>query len=256
MKRLFISALVLVFFASCAAVETSGGSVAVDNTTKGWGFRRMNPRPEFTESQIAEMEEYDCMYMGCETEKVLYLTFDEGYENGYTSKILDVLQEKNVPAAFFVTGPYLKTEEKLIKRMLDEGHIVGNHSINHPSLPEMSDEEIEHELYGLDLMMFEKFGVGMKYLRPPRGEYSSRILSLTENMGYKSVFWSVAYVDWKTDSQKGETYAVNSVIPQLHNGAVILLHAVSSDNAAAMGTIIDKARELGYEFKSLDEYKQ
>ncbi|MCH5187935.1 MAG: polysaccharide deacetylase family protein [Oscillospiraceae bacterium] len=254
MKRFFFLPLTFILFLSSCTLPVGSGSV-LSNETKGWGFRKMQPRPEVTAEQAAEMEKYGCYYMGSEAEKTLYLTFDEGYENGHTAQILDVLKEKQVPAAFFVTGPYLKTEGELVKRMLDEGHIVGNHSINHPSLPELSDEGIEAELYGLDLMLYEGYGVHMKYLRPPRGEYSSAVLEKTKNMGYTSVFWSVAYVDWKTDSQQGAAHAVDSVVPQLHSGAVILLHAVSADNAAAMGSIIDKARELGYEFKSLDEYK-
>ncbi|MGN1097848.1 MAG: delta-lactam-biosynthetic de-N-acetylase [Clostridia bacterium] len=253
MKRLLF--IPLIFILSACTAPASSTSVTLDNTTKGWGLKRAQPRPEFTQSQIDEMETYGCYYMGDENEKVLYLTFDEGYENGYTGQILDVLKEKQVPAAFFVTGPYLKTEGELVRRMLDEGHIVGNHSINHPSLPDLNREEIEHELYGLDLMLYECYGVHMKYLRPPRGEYSTAVLDITSDMGYTNVFWSVAYVDWKTNEQKGKDNAVNNVISQLHNGAVILLHAVSSDNAAAMGEIIDKAMEAGYTFKSLDEYK-
>ncbi len=244
-----------IFSAGCApAEETASETVALDNTTKGWGFRRMDPRPEFTAEQTSEMETFGCYYMG-EDDKSLYLTFDEGYENGYTGQILDVLKEKQVPAAFFVTGPYLKTETELVRRMVDEGHIVGNHSVNHPSLPDLSDDEIEEELYDLDLMFYERYGRHMKYLRPPRGEYSTRVLDITNKMGYTSVFWSVAYVDWKTDAQQGSRHALDSVLPQLHGGAVILLHAVSSDNAGAMAELIDAARAQGYVFKSLDEYK-
>lgn len=257
MKRVFaalLAALCLTAAGCSPAEETVSESVTLNNTTKGWGFRRMDPRPEFTSEQTAEMENFGCYYMGAD-DKSLYLTFDEGYENGYTGRILDVLKEKGVPAAFFVTGPYLRTETELVQRMVDEGHIVGNHSVNHPSLPDLSDEEIEEELYDLDLMFYERYGKPMRYLRPPRGEYSTRILDITNKMGYISVFWSVAYVDWKTDAQQGKQHALDSVLPQLHGGAVILLHAVSSDNADAMAELIDAARAAGYEFKSLDEYK-
>ncbi len=240
--------------AACS-VTAGSGSVSLDNTTKGWGFRKMSPRPEFTAEQTAEMREYGCLYMGAEGEKSLYLTFDEGYENGYTAQILDVLKEKSVPAAFFVTGPYLREQRELVGRMLAEGHIVGNHSVNHPSLPDLTAEEVERELYGLDLMLYDGYGCHMKYLRPPRGEYSAAALKKVTDMGYVPVFWSAAYVDWKTDAQQGAAHAIESIVPQLHDGAVILLHAVSSDNASAMGEIIDRAREQGYEFKSLDEYK-
>lgn len=255
MKRIVILIFALILAGCGSTADVASGGVALDNTTKGWGFRKMQPRPEFTAEQTAEMSAYGCYYMGDETENCLYLTFDEGYENGYTGQILDVLKEKQVPAAFFVTGPYLRTETKLVQRMVDEGHIVGNHSVNHPSLPDLNPEEIEHELYDLDLMFYERYGSHMKYLRPPRGEYSTRVLDITNKMGYVSVFWSVAYVDWQTDKQQGKAHALESVLPQLHSGAVILLHAVSSDNAAAMGELIDSARSAGYTFKSLDEYK-
>ncbi len=257
-KRLLLLLLAaLLALTACSRAEKTvmSDGVALDNTTKGWGFRKMQPRPEFTAEQTGEMETYGCYYMGDENEKTLYLTFDEGYENGYTGHILDVLKEKQVPAAFFVTGPYLRTEGELIARMLDEGHIVGNHSINHPSLPDLSPQEIEEELYGLDLLLYEGYGRHMKYLRPPRGEYSTATLDITTRMGYTNVFWSVAYVDWQTDSQQGAQHALDSVLPQLHSGAVILLHAVSADNAAAMAGLIDAARAQGYVFKSLDEYK-
>ena len=256
MKRFLIIVLALALTA-CGGntAQVVSGGVTLDNTTKGWGLRKMQPRPEFTAEQAAEMETYGCYYMGDEQSNCLYLTFDEGYENGYTGQILDVLKEKQVPAAFFVTGPYLKTETELVQRMLDEGHIVGNHSVNHPSLPDLSIEDIEKELYDLDLMLYDGFGTHMKYLRPPRGEYSTAVLDITSKMGYTNVFWSVAYVDWQTDKQQGKAHALESVLPQLHSGAVILLHAVSADNAAAMGELIDSARAAGYTFKSLDEYK-
>lgn len=251
----FLALLSALSLSACAVPASSGNvSGGLDNTTKGWGFVKAQPHPEFTAQQVEEMNRFGCYYMGTE-EKTLYLTFDEGYENGYTGKILDVLKEKQVPAAFFVTGPYLKTETELVRRMLDEGHIVGNHSINHPSMPDLSPDEIEHELCGLDLMLYECYGASMKYLRPPRGEYSTATLEASTRLGYIPVFWSVAYVDWNTDKVMGADYALNSVISQLHDGAVILLHAVSADNAGAMASIIDRARELGYTFKSLDEYK-
>lgn len=253
-SKIVVLMLSVIFLTACAAQETSGTSIVMDNTVKGWGFKKSSPKPEFTSEQTSEMSEYGCFYMGTEP-KTLYLTFDEGYENGYTAKILDTLNEKQVPAAFFVTGSYLRTETELVKRMLDEGHIVGNHSINHPSLPTLSREEMERELYGLDLMLYDNYGVHTKYLRPPRGEYSTAVLAAVKEMGYISVFWSVAYVDWQTDRQQGAQYALDSILPQLHDGAVILLHAVSSDNASAMGDFIDIARAQGYVFKSLDEYK-
>ena len=232
--------------------DTSG----LSNEKTGWGYRRLEgQRPEFTRGQIATMEKFDCIYMGNAEEKTLYLTFDEGYENGYTEQILDTLKKQNVPAAFFVTGQYLKENGKIIDRMVNEGHIVGNHTLNHPSLPDKTDEEIEKDVSELNEIFEKKYGFSMKYIRPPMGEYSERTLAVTNNMGYKSVFWSFAYKDWERDKNKGADYAYQTVTKGMHNGIVILLHAVSGDNAAALDSIITYAKNMGYQFKSLDEYK-
>lgn len=233
-----------------------GAPSALSNKTSGWGYRRnKGGRPEFTAAQTKLMKEYGCIFLSDAGEKNLYLTFDEGYENGYTPIILDVLKEQKVPAAFFVTGPYVKKEGALIKRMLDEGHIVGNHSVSHPSLPALSEREISDEIKGLDDMFFDLTGGRMKYLRPPRGEYSERTLALTRDLGFTNVFWSFAYKDWETDNQKGADYAFDFVTGELHDGAVILLHAVSKDNAAALERIITHARGEGYAFRSLDDFR-
>ncbi len=139
--------------------------------------------------------------------------------------------------------------------MVEEGHIVGNHTVNHPSLPTVTDDKkLETELSGLDVAFMEKFGIPMRYLRPPKGEYNERTLRLTKEMGYTNVFWSFAYQDWEQDKTRGKAYAYDKVMAGLHGGAVILLHAVSADNAEALGDIIDGAREKGYVFRSLDEY--
>lgn len=228
----------------------------LSNEKKGWGMRRNLPnRPEFTEEQKSVMDKYGCIYMGSDEKKYLYLTFDEGYENGQTEKILDVLKEKGVTATFFVTGDYLKKEEKLIKRMVDEGHIVGNHTMNHPSMPKLeSVEKMEEEILSLDRAFFDLYGKHMTYFRPPEGAYSEKSLAVAENLGYKSVFWSFAYDDWYRDRQRGKEYAYNKTMENLHSGCVLLLHAVSCDNANALGDIIDSARKSGYEFLSLDDY--
>ncbi len=223
---------------------------------KGWGMRRKAPdRPEFTDEQKEMMDKYGCIYMGSEEEKYLYLTFDEGYENGQTGKILDVLKDKGVKAAFFVTGDYLKKEDELIRRMIDEGHIVGNHTMNHPCVPKIeSVEKIEEEVLSLDRAFYAKYGKHMKYFRPPEGSYSEQSLAVVDSLGYKNVFWSFAYDDWYRDRQRGKDYAYNKTMENIHSGCVLLLHAVSCDNANALGDIIDDARRAGYEFLSLDEY--
>lgn len=189
------------------------------------------------------------------SEKTLYLTFDCGYEyNNLTSKILDVLKDKDVPAAFFCTLHHIKDQPELISRMIKEGHIVGNHSTNHPSFPEISRSKMVSEIEECENYLRENFGYAAKFFRFPTGEYSDNALDAVNSMGYKSIFWSVAYADWDVNKPKGKDYAVKTVLERLHDGAVILLHSVSQDNADALGDIIDKARAEGYEFKSLDEY--
>lgn len=187
-------------------------------------------------------------------DKVLYLTFDCGYENGYTSKILDVLKEKNVNAAFFCTLPQVKENPELIQRMIDEGHIVGNHSVTHPSFAEISISEMTEEIKGMEEYLKVNFNYCEPYFRFPMGEYSESALDLVGSLGYTSVFWSLAYADWDLNNQKGADYAYQTVMSRIHSGAVILLHSVSPDNANALAEIIDSARAQGYEFKSLRDY--
>lgn len=220
----------------------------------GWGLVRKKGLPPQVELRAEKLlEEHGGFYMDKTDEKVMYLTFDEGYENGFTSKILDVLQEENVPAAFFVTGPYLKNQTELVQRMIDEGHIVGNHTVNHLNLPKQTAEKVQEEIGELDELCEQLYGVRMKYIRPPEGEYSEKVLAIAEDMGYKTIMWSFAYKDWDVNLQQGKDYALNQIVPYFHNGAILLLHAVSADNAAALRDIIKQAKADGYEFKSLDE---
>lgn len=184
--------------------------------------------------------------------KVLYLTFDCGYENGNTVKILDVLKAKNVTAAFFCTLDDIKSEPELIARMIKEGHIVGNHSSTHPSFTEISREKMTVELEECENFLRTEFGYSAEYFRFPKGEYSESALDLVGALGFKSVFWSVSYSDWDTKNQKGSDYAFEKVTSRLHPGAIILLHSVSSDNADALSRIIDYANEKGYVFASLE----
>ena len=188
-------------------------------------------------------------------EKVVYLTFDVGYDNGYTGMILDTLKEKNVPAAFFCTVDEMKSDPESIVRMINEGHIVGNHTENHPSMDELSRTEMMQEIKAFDDYIRTNFGYSSPYFRFPKGEYSDCALDLVGSLGYTSVFWSLAYADWDINNQKGAQYAHDTVISRIHPGAVILLHAVSSDNANALSDIIDTARDMGYEFRSLQDYK-
>lgn len=220
----------------------------------GWGLvRKKGAPPEVDLKGKALLEEHGGYYMDQTLPKALYLTFDEGYENGFTAKILDILQAEKVPAAFFVTGPYLKNQTELVQRMIDEGHIVGNHTVNHLNLPQQTAETVQKELENLNKECEKMYGFSMHYMRPPEGEYSEKVLKVAEDMGYKTVMWSFAYKDWDVNAQKGGDYAFDQVTPYLHDGAILLLHAVSSDNASALERIIKYAREKGYEFRSLDD---
>lgn len=200
------------------------------------------------------MTKHGALFLGDTTRKELFLTFDNGYENGYTGKILDVLKQKQVPAAFFVTGHYVKDQPELLKRMTAEGHIIGNHSWSHPDMTQLSEESIKSELDKVKAQVSATTGKQeMKYLRPPRGIFNERVLEASKRFGYTSVFWSIAYKDWDVNAQRGADFALQQVTKQLHPGAILLLHSVSRDNAEALGGIIDEARRQGYEFKSLDE---
>ncbi len=188
-------------------------------------------------------------------EKVLYLTFDCGYENGCTTSILDTLKEKNVPAAFFCTLDHIKSSPELIQRMIDEGHIIGNHSAKHPDFSKLTREQMAKEIMDCDNYLRTNFNYTSPFFRFPEGAYNENALDLVGSIGYTSVFWSSAYEDWNPDDIKGADYAFEKVTSRLHPGAIILLHSVSPDNKAALGRIIDFARENGYEFKALTEFK-
>ena len=184
-------------------------------------------------------------------EKVIYLTFDEGYENGYTSKILDVLKEKNVKAVFFVTMDYVVKEPELVQRMIDEGHIVGNHSVTHPSagVSSLSLEGQENEIMELHNYVKDKFGYEMYLFRCPAGIFSEQFLGVMDKCGYTGVFWSFAFHDWDPENQMAHEEALKKTTDALHPGAIYLLHAVSSTNTAILGNFIDNAIEQGYTFK-------
>jgi peptidoglycan-N-acetylmuramic acid deacetylase len=193
--------------------------------------------------------------MGNADKNYIYLTFDLGYEAGYTAKILDVLKENNVKAVFFITGHYLNTQEALVKRMIEEGHIVGNHTVNHKSLSDLSDEEIKNEIMNLHNSLYEKFGYEMEYFRPPKGEFSERVLDIVTNLGYKTVLWSFAYDDWDENNQGRENYGKSKILDNLHNGAVLLLHATSKDNSNILDSVIKEAVTMGYEFRELSKFE-
>lgn len=195
---------------------------------------------------------YGAYYRSGRDERVIYLTFDEGYENGYTSVILDTLKEKGVTAAFFVTGSYVKQNPELIQRMADEGHIVGNHTVNHPAMSSLDEEGIKKEILGLEEQL-KAFGISDRYVRPPEGAYSEHSLKVTQELGYKTVFWHFAYRDWVVDDQKGKDFAYEKIVGGAKPGGIMLLHAVSKDNAEALGDAIDTLRAQGWSFQSLEQ---
>jgi len=248
--------MALFFIVVSIIVTAVSPAFAYDNKTFNWSYK---PAPTHTPADTEEnykalLQQSEGYFIGNTNEKTLYLTFDNGYENGYTETVLDVLKEKNVPGAFFVTGHYLKTADHLVKRMVEEGHIVGNHSYHHPSLPSTNDNKLKEELESVKAMFTEITGEeNMHYLRPPRGEFSERTLMLSKELGYTNVFWSLAYKDWEVDKPKGKNYAFEQVMKRIHPGAIMLIHSVSPDNAAALGDIIDACEEQGYTFKSLDD---
>lgn len=187
-------------------------------------------------------------------EKVIYLTFDAGYENGNISRILDTLCEKDVPAAFFVLSNLIIKEHDLLKRMIDEGHLVCNHTRKHKSIPTLTEDEAREELEGLEALCYEETGYKMpKYFRYPEGNYSKQSALMLEKMGYKTFFWSIAYADWDNEKQPVREYAIEALKKQTHPGAVVLLHPTSKTNADIMGDIIDIWRSMGYRFGTLDE---
>ncbi len=227
------------------------------NEKLAWWFKRDNAHgPSGCDDKVV-LSDYGAYYLDenvPEDEKVIYLTFDCGYENGFTGHILDVLAEEDVPACFFVTKTYIRDNIDLTKRMKEEGHQVGNHTITHPSLPTKSYEEIEKEICGCADYMKEATGYDMDpYLRPPCGEYSERTLAITHDLGFKTIFWSMAYLDYDVNKQPGADYVINHFNKYHHNGAIILMHNVSSSNSEALQTVIRNLKAEGYRFASLNE---
>lgn len=220
-----------------------------------WGI----PKKDKAETQPYPGHEYDgivrendAYYIGEADDMVVYLTFDCGYENGHLPMILDALLEKQIPALFFITGHFMESEPDLLRRMVDEGHLVGNHTYDHPNLTTVSKSEFFQEINRAEEKFFEITGQTMaKYLRPPEGRFNQEMLDWAEEAGYYTILWSLAYVDWHVDGQKGADYAHEQIMSRLHPGAIILLHSTSSDNAQVMARLIRSVEEAGYEFKSL-----
>ena len=237
--------------------ETTSPTV-ITATTKNWGlgFGEEGKAPTAAVSK-EELEKYDAYYVADTKEKVLYLTFDAGFENGNTSEILDVLKKHQVTATFFLVGHYLESSPDLVKRMVDEGHIVGNHSYHHPDMSGMNTTQFKEELGKLENLFTEITGQEMrKYYRPPQGKYSQNNLSIAKELGYKTFFWSLAYVDWKVDAQPSKEEAMEKLTKRVHPGAIVLLHSTSNTNKEILDELLTKWKEMGYTFHSLDDFSK
>lgn len=215
-----------------------------------------NLPPEPNKEAIQIFSKFPSYYIGNTEKKYLYLTFDEGYENGYTEKILDTLKKHNIPAAFFVVKPYIIKNKELILRMINEGHLVCNHSSTHPSMVKISDIDIFKKEFQDVENEFEKItNITMpKYFRPPMGKFSEHSLKLTSDLGYKNIFWSLAYKDFDVKNQPSNEKAKSLILSRIHNGAIILLHAVSKTNSNILDEIITNLKSQGYEFRSLTDF--
>ena len=242
-NKLFIFLLTLILSVSCLSSIAFGHSIniASDDTELNWYFvnRGKDTLPECPKEATGLLSKYDAYYLGDTNEKVVYLTFDEGYENGYTPKILDILRDEKVPAAFFVVKPYL----------------VCNHSNHHPSMATVTDpEKFKAEFTDVEEAYKEVVGTDMpKFFRPPMGKYSINSLKKTKDLGYKTIFWSFAYKDWIIDNQPSEEEAIKKITNGVHPGCIMLIHAVSKTNTAVLKTVIEQIRADGYEFKPLTE---
>ena len=254
MKRLiaFAMAVILLFVLMLG--------VYADEAQSWYCVRNKDHKQSIVGSDLSWVENYGGYYIdhthGDDTEeKVVYLTFDAGYENGNVAKILDIMKEKQVTGAFFVLEHLVCENGELVERMINEGHLVCNHTANHPDVTKLKDmEAFKKELQALEDVYRDKFGKEMsKYFRPPEGRFNRRTLEYAQKLGYKTVFWSFAYADWDNNSQMSVQAAKEKILGNIHNGAVILLHPTSDTNVAVLGDVIDTLKSQGYSFGSLEE---
>lgn len=224
--------------------------------TGAWGlsFQKEGETPSGPVGEKT-LRELDAAYVGDSKDKVLYLTFDAGYENGYTAQILDTLKKHDVKAAFFLVGDYLERNADLVRRMVEEGHVVGNHTASHPDMSKIKDKEaFRQELAEVETLFQEITGKELpKFYRPPRGVYSEENLKHAKELGYKTVFWSLAYADWDNQKQPSHDYAFQKLMPRTHNGAVVLLHSTSKTNAEVLDELLTQWEAQGYRFATVDQ---
>ena len=232
------------------------GSAVIPASAADWGlsFQTEGVAP-IGNATAEDLSQYNACYLGDTSKKVIYLTFDCGYENGFTEPILDALKKHNAPAAFFVVGNMVETAPDIIRRMAADGHIVGNHTYHHPDMSSISDPAaFQQELEDLEALYQETVGEEMsKFYRPPQGKYSEENLRQAHELGYTTVFWSLAYVDWYVDDQPTAEEAYGKLLPRIHDGAIVLLHSTSRTNAEILDDLLTKWEDMGYTFASLEE---
>ena len=239
------------------ALPASAPAAVAASADWGLSFQQEGAAP-VGNATAEHLRQYDAYYLGDTSQKVIYLTFDCGYENGCTEQILDALKKHGAPAAFFVVGNMIESAPDIVRRMAAEGHIVGNHTCHHPDMSKISDEEaFRKELESLAALYKETTGQDLpRYYRPPQGKYSEENLRQAKALGYKTVFWSLAYVDWYADKQPTPEQAYGKLIPRIHDGAIVLLHSTSKTNAEILDDLLTRWEDMGYRFASLDELPQ
>lgn len=253
MRRLVPMLLLTAFAAAVVGVSCVRERNALPTGSWGLSFPQEGCTPVGNTS-AERLAEYGAAFVGDTSQKVIYLTFDSGYENGCTAQILDTLKKHGVTAAFFLVGNYIEQNAELVRRMVAEGHIVGNHTYHHWDMSKISDAEtFRSELESLETLYTATTEEVMeKFYRPPQGIYSEENLKAAQEMGYHTVFWSLAYVDWLNDDQPTSEQAFSKLIPRIHSGAVVLLHSTSQTNAQILDELLTRWEELGYRFASLD----
>ena len=232
--------------------RTTATAAAADN----WGLSfRQEGQPPVANATADQLRSYNAYYLGDTGQKTVYLTFDAGYENGYTAPILDALKKHAVPATFFVVGHYLETAPDMVKRMVAEGHTVANHTYHHPDMSAIADKTaFQQELAAVEEAYTRVTGQTMpKLYRPPQGKYSAANLQMAKELGYSTYFWSLAYVDWYVDKQPTREQAFDKLLTRIHPGAVVLLHSTSATNAAILDELLTKWKEMGYTFGALSD---
>lgn len=254
MRKRDVVLLVLAMAAAVTVALSVFASSALETGAWGLSFRQEG-QPPVGNAGVDQLKRYDAAYIGDTTKQTIYLTFDSGYENGCTGKILDVLKKHNAKAAFFLVGNYIEKNADLVRRMVDEGHIVGNHTMHHYDMSKIGDKDtFSRELGDLEALFKEITGKELsKFYRPPQGIYSEDNLKMAQELGYKTVFWSLAYVDWNQDSQPSKEQAFSKLLPRIHNGAVVLLHSTSQTNAEILDELLSKWEEQGYSFGTVEE---